>query len=105
MELSTDSAFSNTLPNQHSENHEVSPAERKLTDGSLVSVTPLDRAAKEVEKNQNREKDGQKGEWAEPDRLYIHLRDNMEMIGEFCKVMVQQIPIPEQCVIEGNACW
>lgn len=105
MELSTDSAFSNTLPHHHSENHEVSPAERKLTDGSLVGVTPLDRAAKEVEKNQNREKDGQKGEWAEPDRLYIHLRDNMEMIGDFCKVMVQQIPIPEQCVIEGNACW
>ncbi|XP_039864505.1 ventricular zone-expressed PH domain-containing protein isoform X2 [Simochromis diagramma] len=103
VELSTDSAFSNTLPNQHSENHEVSPAERKLTDGSLVGVTPLDRAAKEVEKNQNREKDGQKGEWAEPDRLYIHLRDNMEMIGEFCKVMVQQIPIPEQCVIEDSS--
>uniref|UniRef100_A0A3P8NLB3 PH domain-containing protein n=1 Tax=Astatotilapia calliptera TaxID=8154 RepID=A0A3P8NLB3_ASTCA len=103
VELSTDSAFSNTLPNHHSENHEVSPAERKLTDGSLVGVTPLDRAAKEVEKNQNREKDGQKGEWAEPDRLYIHLRDNMEMIGDFCKVMVQQIPIPEQCVIEDSS--
>uniref|UniRef100_A0A3B4FXB7 Ventricular zone expressed PH domain containing 1 n=1 Tax=Pundamilia nyererei TaxID=303518 RepID=A0A3B4FXB7_9CICH len=81
VELSTDSAFSNTLPNQHSENHEVSPAERKLTDGSLVG----------------------KGEWAEPDRLYIHLRDNMEMIGDFCKVMVQQIPIPEQCVIEDSS--
>ncbi|XP_006800016.1 ventricular zone-expressed PH domain-containing protein [Neolamprologus brichardi] len=103
VELSTDSAFSNTLPNQHSENHEVSPAERKLTDGSLVGVTPLDRAAKEVEKNQNREKDGQKGERAEPDRLFIHLRDNMEMIREFCKVMVQQIPIPEQCVIEDSS--
>uniref|UniRef100_A0A3Q4GI66 Ventricular zone expressed PH domain-containing 1 n=1 Tax=Neolamprologus brichardi TaxID=32507 RepID=A0A3Q4GI66_NEOBR len=85
VELSTDSAFSNTLPNQHSENHEVSPAERKLTDGSLV------------------EKDGQKGERAEPDRLFIHLRDNMEMIREFCKVMVQQIPIPEQCVIEDSS--
>uniref|UniRef100_A0A3P9BXJ6 Ventricular zone expressed PH domain-containing 1 n=1 Tax=Maylandia zebra TaxID=106582 RepID=A0A3P9BXJ6_9CICH len=81
VELSTDSAFSNTLPNHHSENHEVSPAERKLTDGSLVG----------------------KGEWAEPDRLYIHLRDNMEMIGDFCKVMVQQIPIPEQCVIEDSS--
>uniref|UniRef100_I3JDM9 Ventricular zone expressed PH domain-containing 1 n=1 Tax=Oreochromis niloticus TaxID=8128 RepID=I3JDM9_ORENI len=85
VELSTDSAFSNTLPNQHSENHEVSPAERKLTDGSLV------------------EKDGQKGERTEADRLFIHLRDNMEMIGEFCKVMVQQIPVPEQCVIEDSS--
>ncbi|KAL3992145.1 lysophospholipid hydrolase [Sarotherodon galilaeus] len=99
-ELSTDGAFSNTLPNQHSENHEVSPAERKLTDGSLVGITPLDRAAKEAEKSQSGEKDGQKGERAEADRLFIHLRDNMEMIGEFCKVMVQQIPVPEQCVIE-----
>ncbi|XP_063349383.1 ventricular zone-expressed PH domain-containing protein isoform X2 [Pelmatolapia mariae] len=103
VELSTDSAFSNTLTNQHSENHEVSPAEKKLTDGSLVGVTPLDRAAKEVEKNQSGEKDGQKGERAEADRLFIHLRDNMEMIGEFCKVMVQQIPIPEQCVIEDSS--
>ncbi|XP_039478579.1 ventricular zone-expressed PH domain-containing protein isoform X2 [Oreochromis aureus] len=103
VELSTDSAFSNTLPNQHSENHEVSPAERKLTDGSLVGVTPLDRAAKEAEKSQSGEKDGQKGERAEADRLFIHLRDNMEMIGEFCKVMVQQIPVPEQCVIEDSS--
>ncbi|CAI5694189.1 ventricular zone-expressed PH domain-containing protein isoform X3 [Oreochromis niloticus] len=103
VELSTDSAFSNTLPNQHSENHEVSPAERKLTDGSLVGVTPLDRAAKEAEKSQSGEKDGQKGERTEADRLFIHLRDNMEMIGEFCKVMVQQIPVPEQCVIEDSS--
>uniref|UniRef100_A0A3Q0S7S0 Ventricular zone expressed PH domain-containing 1 n=1 Tax=Amphilophus citrinellus TaxID=61819 RepID=A0A3Q0S7S0_AMPCI len=95
VELSTDSTFSNTLPNQHSENHDDSPAESKLT--------PLDRAVKEAEKDQSGEKDGQKRERGEADRLFIHLRDNMQMIREFCKEMVQQIPIPEQCVIEDSS--
>lgn len=102
VELSTDSAFSSALPNQHSEDHGDSPAERKVVDGSLAIVTPLDRAVKEAEKDQSGEKDGQK---READRLYVHLRDNMQMIREFCKEMVQQIPIPDQCVIEGNACF
>lgn len=58
----------------------------------------LDRGVKEAEKGQSREKEEQE----DTDRLFIHLRDNMEAIREFCRDMVQQIPIPEQCVIEGN---
>ncbi|XP_062329388.1 ventricular zone-expressed PH domain-containing protein [Osmerus eperlanus] len=38
----------------------------------------------------------------EVDRLYVHLRDNMEKIKEFCSPMLRQIPIPEQCVIEDS---
>ncbi|XP_022624617.1 ventricular zone-expressed PH domain-containing protein homolog 1 [Seriola dumerili] len=85
VELSPDNISSNkTLPNRHSENQEAPPTDRKPTgDGPL-------------------EKDGEKQEQGEADRLFIHLRDNMETIREFCKDMVQQIPTPEQCVIEDS---
>lgn len=62
----------------------------------------LDRGVKEAEKGQSREKDGETEEQEDADRLFIHLRDNMETIREFCGDMVRQIPIPEQCVIDGN---
>uniref|UniRef100_A0A3Q1IKM4 PH domain-containing protein n=1 Tax=Anabas testudineus TaxID=64144 RepID=A0A3Q1IKM4_ANATE len=72
---------------------------RKLTgDVSLTVIAPLDRGVKEADKGQSRETE----ERCEADRLFIHLRDNMETIREFCKDMVQQIPIPEQCVIEDS---
>lgn len=93
VELNTDNMFSNSLPDQEA------PGERKLTgDVSLTVIAPLDRGVKEADKGQSRETE----ERCEADRLFIHLRDNMETIREFCKDMVQQIPIPEQCVIEGN---
>uniref|UniRef100_A0A3B4UD88 Ventricular zone expressed PH domain-containing 1 n=1 Tax=Seriola dumerili TaxID=41447 RepID=A0A3B4UD88_SERDU len=76
VELSPDNISSNkTLPNRHSENQEAPPTDRKPTE---------------------------KQEQGEADRLFIHLRDNMETIREFCKDMVQQIPTPEQCVIEDS---
>ncbi|XP_070762470.1 ventricular zone-expressed PH domain-containing protein isoform X3 [Enoplosus armatus] len=86
-----------------SKNQEAPPAERKLTgDGSTPITVALDCGVKEAEKGQSREEDGEKEEKGEADRLFIHLRDNMEAIREFCKDMVQQIPIPEQCVIEDS---
>uniref|UniRef100_A0A4W6E8G1 Ventricular zone expressed PH domain-containing 1 n=1 Tax=Lates calcarifer TaxID=8187 RepID=A0A4W6E8G1_LATCA len=75
VELSPDNIFSNALPNQHSENQEAPPADRKPTE---------------------------KEEQGETDRLFLHLRDNMEVIREFCKDMAQQVPTPEQCVIEDS---
>lgn len=103
LEQSPDNIFSNTLMNSHSVNQEAPPADRKVTgDGSMPVTASLDRGVKEAEKGQRREKDGEEQD-GEADRLFIHLRDNMEMIREFCKDMVQQIPTPEQCVIEGNA--
>ncbi|KAM8853014.1 ventricular zone-expressed PH domain-containing protein isoform 1-T1 [Synchiropus picturatus] len=42
-------------------------------------------------------------EHEEPDRLFQHLRDNMENISQFCGELLQRIPVPEQCVIEGSA--
>ncbi|XP_026230664.1 ventricular zone-expressed PH domain-containing protein isoform X2 [Anabas testudineus] len=93
VELNTDNMFSNSLPDQEA------PGERKLTgDVSLTVIAPLDRGVKEADKGQSRETE----ERCEADRLFIHLRDNMETIREFCKDMVQQIPIPEQCVIEDS---
>lgn len=103
VELSPDSVFSSTLNHQHSENHEVPPPEKKLIgDVPMQATTVLDRRVKEANKGQSREKDGEKEAQGDADRLFVHLRDNMETIREFCTDMVQQIPIPEQCVIEGN---
>lgn len=36
------------------------------------------------------------------DKLFIHLRDNMEAIRKFCRDSRQQIPTPEQILIEGD---
>lgn len=103
VEPSQDNILSNTLANSHSENQEAPPTERKVTgDGSMPATAALDRGVKEAERAQSKGKDGEKEEQGEADRLFDHLRDNMETIREFCKDMVQQIPIPEQCVIEGN---
>lgn len=103
MELSPDNIFSNALPNQHSENQEAPPADRKPTgDGSPSGSAAPDRGVKEAERGESRETDGEKEEQGETDRLFLHLRDNMEVIREFCKDMAQQVPTPEQCVIEGN---
>ncbi|XP_071754602.2 ventricular zone-expressed PH domain-containing protein [Centroberyx gerrardi] len=106
VELSPDNILSDTSPNLHPEHQEAPPTERKLTgDGSLPVTAATDRGVKEadVEKGQGREKDGAKEERGEADRLFIHLRDNMEKIREFCKDMMQQIPIPEHCVIEDSS--
>lgn len=55
-----------------------------------------------AERGRSRERDDEEEEQDESDKLFIHLRDNTETIREFCKDMRQQIPTPEQCVIEGN---
>lgn len=103
LEPSPDNVFSNTAVNSHSENQEALASERKMTgDGSVPITAALDRGVKEAERSQSREKEGENEEHEEADRLFIHLRDNMETIREFCKDMAQQIPTPEQCVIEGN---
>ncbi|XP_062275647.1 ventricular zone-expressed PH domain-containing protein isoform X1 [Scomber scombrus] len=103
VDLSPDGVFSSTLPHQHSEFQEVPPPEKKLTSEVPMPVTTVpDRRVKEAEKGHSREKDGEKEAQGDTDRLFVHLRDNMETIREFCKDMVQQIPIPEQCMIEDS---
>ncbi|XP_051952601.1 ventricular zone-expressed PH domain-containing protein [Xyrauchen texanus] len=42
------------------------------------------------------------GDPREGDRLWTHLRDNMEEIKTFCAEMIKQIPIPDHCVIEDS---
>ncbi|XP_076001625.1 ventricular zone-expressed PH domain-containing protein [Genypterus blacodes] len=99
-ELSPDSIFSNALPNQHSQQQEAAPTERNLT---CDITAPLDQGAKESEaENMRGRDDGGKEEQGEADQLFVHLRDNMEKIREFCKEMVQRVPIPDQCFIEDS---
>ncbi|KAM9733807.1 ventricular zone-expressed PH domain-containing protein isoform 1-T3 [Menidia menidia] len=103
-EASPDSCLCNALPDQSSESQEVSPAERRLTgDSSLPARAPLNTEDQEAEKSQSGNINEEKVEQEKADRLLIHLRDNMEKIRVFCKDMVQQIPIPEQCVIEDSS--
>lgn len=103
VELSSDNSFSSTLPHQPLGNQDAAPSEGKLLgDVCLPVVASLDGVLKEAEKGQSTEKDGVKVEQGEADRLFVHLRDNMETIRKFCKDTVHQIPIPDQCVMEGN---
>lgn len=99
LEPSTDNCLSNSLSKQHSGCHEVSLEENKLTGDDSRSVRGQ---KKEVEKAESKEVNGEEAKQEEADKLYIHLRDNMEKIREFCKDMVKRIPVPEQCVIEGK---
>ncbi|XP_058489798.1 ventricular zone-expressed PH domain-containing protein [Solea solea] len=97
-----DNISPNTLPKQQPENQKAPPSDRKRTsDGSSLPVTAaLDRAVREAGRGDSKEKDEAKEEQDEADRLFVHLRDNMETIRDFCKDMVKQIPVPDQCVIE-----
>nr|XP_020455930.1 ventricular zone-expressed PH domain-containing protein homolog 1 isoform X2 [Monopterus albus] len=89
----------NAISSQHSENQEAPPTERKATGDISPPITArLDRGVRRAEKGQS----GEEEEVEEADRLFIHFRDNMETIREFCKDMVRLIPIPEQCVIEDS---
>uniref|UniRef100_A0A3P9IIU1 Ventricular zone expressed PH domain-containing 1 n=1 Tax=Oryzias latipes TaxID=8090 RepID=A0A3P9IIU1_ORYLA len=97
VEFSTET--SNPLPCRPSENQEVSPTGRKQT-GDGAPPAAAAQSNKEAEKCQNGEVDA---EQVEMDKLFLHLRDNMETIREFCKDMVQQIPTPDQCVIEDSS--
>lgn len=94
--------FSDTMGKSYSENQEALTAERKMTD-SVPASSAMDKGVKDAERDLNREKDGEEEDEKQPDSLFIHLRDNMESIREFCKGMMQQIPTPDHCVIEGNA--
>ncbi|XP_077422232.1 ventricular zone-expressed PH domain-containing protein [Vanacampus margaritifer] len=108
VELNPDNiTFTSTLPCQHSAEHqEVTPPAKKLTDNAPTSTAAPapDSGVKEPDRTHSgqKNKDEEVQEAGVADRLFIHLRDNLEMIREFCKGMVQQIPIPEQCVIEES---
>ncbi|XP_013868279.1 ventricular zone-expressed PH domain-containing protein isoform X2 [Austrofundulus limnaeus] len=103
-EQTTDSCFPNTLSYQLSENCEVSPSERKPTgDGSLpVAAPPNADARKEAACAPTGGMNGRKEEGEEDDKVFVHFKDNMETIREFCRDMVRQIPVPEHCVIEDS---
>lgn len=106
VELSSDNmTFTSTLSCQPSaaQREATPPLAKTLTDNAPTSTAAPapDNGIKEADRAWSGQKN--KEVVAEvADRLFIHLRDNLEMIREFCKGMVQQIPIPEQCVIEGK---
>uniref|UniRef100_A0AAZ3PHQ0 PH domain-containing protein n=1 Tax=Oncorhynchus tshawytscha TaxID=74940 RepID=A0AAZ3PHQ0_ONCTS len=101
VELTSDALLSVSSPNQQTEN---SPTERELTNESSLSPSTRPATPREEQRDGQGEGEGRRGvkrDTGKEDKLYSHLRDNMEKIKEFCSVMVQQIPIPEHCVIEA----
>ncbi len=73
--------------------------------GSALTTMQENHKLTETQPDTSPNSEGQKVVVADPregDRLWIHLRDNMEEIKTFCAEMIKQIPIPEHCVIEGN---
>lgn len=103
VELMSDALLSVSPPNQQTEHFDTSPTESELTNQSNQSPSTLPATPHEEQRDgQGEGRRGVKGDTGKEDKLYSHLRDNMEKIKEFCSVMVQQIPIPEHCVIEGT---
>uniref|UniRef100_A0A8C7CRS9 Ventricular zone expressed PH domain containing 1 n=1 Tax=Oncorhynchus kisutch TaxID=8019 RepID=A0A8C7CRS9_ONCKI len=106
VELTSDAFLSESPPNQQTEALDTSPTERKLTNENSLSPSTPPAMPREEQRDGQGEGEGGRGggigEWKE-DKLYSHLRDNMEKIKEFCSEMVQQIPIPEHCVIEDSS--
>nr|XP_029512610.1 LOW QUALITY PROTEIN: ventricular zone-expressed PH domain-containing protein-like [Oncorhynchus nerka] len=105
VELTSDALLSVSPPNQQTENLDTSPTERELTNESSLSPSTRPATPREEQRDAQGEGEGRRGvkrDTGKEDTLYSHLRDNMEKIKEFCSVMVQQIPIPEHCVIEGT---
>ncbi|XP_064880306.1 ventricular zone-expressed PH domain-containing protein-like [Oncorhynchus nerka] len=106
VELTSDALLSVSPPNQQTENLDTSPTERELTNESSLSPSTRPATPREEQRDAQGEGEGRRGvkrDTGKEDTLYSHLRDNMEKIKEFCSVMVQQIPIPEHCVIEDSS--
>ncbi|XP_062417088.1 ventricular zone-expressed PH domain-containing protein isoform X2 [Pungitius pungitius] len=95
-EPSPDSNCSNA--SAQSQNRGAAPVERRLQGDGSMPVT----AVTEAEEGQSREEEEEEEDHEDADRLFIHLRDNIETVRAFCRDTAQQIPVPEQCAIEDS---
>ncbi|XP_029699551.1 ventricular zone-expressed PH domain-containing protein isoform X1 [Takifugu rubripes] len=79
-------------------NQAASNSENKVINSETTTAPAPDTGVTEPERM---DRDG-KEEEEQPDKLFIHLRDNMETITEFCKSLMHQIPTPDHCTIEDS---
>ncbi|XP_056906148.1 ventricular zone-expressed PH domain-containing protein isoform X4 [Takifugu flavidus] len=79
-------------------NQAASNSENKVINSETTTAPAPDTGLTEPERM---DRDG-KEEEEQPDKLFIHLRDNMETIREFCKSLMHQIPTPDHCTIEDS---
>uniref|UniRef100_A0A3B4AS82 PH domain-containing protein n=1 Tax=Periophthalmus magnuspinnatus TaxID=409849 RepID=A0A3B4AS82_9GOBI len=97
--LSSDSGAEATLS---SENTSTPGNQDSLQSPEVTKVTEATgRDMCEAVTGQSTEDEAPKDE-PEKDRLFIHLRDNMDLIREFCQDTMRRIPIPEECSIEDS---
>ncbi|AWO99227.1 Hypothetical protein SMAX5B_010200 [Scophthalmus maximus] len=92
---------SDTSTNHRPEDREAPPADGQRAAGGSVPTTAGPDGGVRVA-GQGPVEEGQAEERGEADRLFVHLRDNMETVRDFCRDVVQRIPVPEQCVIEDS---
>uniref|UniRef100_A0A8C6T876 Ventricular zone expressed PH domain-containing 1 n=1 Tax=Neogobius melanostomus TaxID=47308 RepID=A0A8C6T876_9GOBI len=71
------------------------------TSGTAASSAPPERTVPEAECEAETGQSGEGGE-QEEDRLYVHLRNNIGSIREFCRDTLKQVPVPEECAIEDS---
>lgn len=93
-------SISSDTGEDNEENQAANNAEIKMIDSETTIAPAPDTGVTEPERM---DRDGKEEEEEHPDKLFIHLRDNMETIREFCKSLMQQIPTPDHCTIEGSS--
>lgn len=79
------------------ENQAANNAESKVPDPEVTTHPTPDTGVRETGRM---ERHGEEEE-EQLDRLFSYLRDNMETIRELCQGLMQQIPPPDHCTIEG----
>ncbi|XP_072317363.1 ventricular zone-expressed PH domain-containing protein [Eucyclogobius newberryi] len=89
--ISSDTGEDGTDPELHLDPPPHSPPSAEVTGRDTCAVVT----------GQSRDTEAQKDE-PEKDRLFVHLRDNMDPIREFCQETMKKIPVPEECVIEDS---
>lgn len=84
---------SNTGPNQRPDDQEEPQRDDFVTIAAETETTSRELEEEDVSPEKDEETS---------DRLLVHLRSNMETIRTFCEDVLKQIPVPQQCVIEGR---
>ncbi|MBN3299726.1 MELT protein, partial [Amia calva] len=88
--------------NGHEGDNGELPSEICLTEDSLSQESSPSSADTQKEDSQDRSSLADQGNLQNKDQLCQHLTENLSEIKTFCADMVKQIPVPEQCIIEGN---
>uniref|UniRef100_A0AAY4DFS4 PH domain-containing protein n=1 Tax=Denticeps clupeoides TaxID=299321 RepID=A0AAY4DFS4_9TELE len=99
VEMTTDALLNDAPPSPDNTGvqEEEAPSTAPTTDGTVKYSPAVQDMSQDHPAGQTQREDPRDG-----DRLWTHLRDNLDRIKGFCAEMIKQIPMPEQCVIEDS---